>query len=291
MDDINNIDNLLTCYNLKKYKYQHCVANIYLDIYNILDNDSLYKNYKTIYYILDNPGEYALAHFVFESFIFINLLKELNNKIANIKIVTSNNKKYVKNLLNFFNIQNEVVYEIDNYNNICYYPKIYTLNNQENDVIKDKYYYNFLNYYSNYIKNNLKKFNELNYSKLIFLPRNDFENYIPNDRVIHNKDLIKNLVINKGGAVIDTYRLNNISHQFSITNYADIIILDYGSAYYFNCIFLENKIIYVLLDDKKLKDSQMAFIYLKYLYDLIANKNDVRVISTHDILHVLNYSI
>jgi hypothetical protein len=286
--DLTNTDNLLTCFNLKKYKYQLCIEIIDLDIYNILDNSSLYKNFKTIYYILDNPGDYALAHFVFEAFIFINLLRELNNKFDNIKILTSNNKKYVKNLLNFFNIHNEIVYEIDNYNNICYYPKIYSLNNRIHDIIHDDYYNNFLNYYSNYIKNNLKMFNNLNYSKLIFLPRNDFENYSHNDRIINNKDAIKNLVISKGGTVIDTYNLNNISHQFSLIDYADKIILDYGSSYYFNSIFLENKTIYVLLDDISLKNSQMEYICYEYLYNLIASKNDVKIINTNDILHIFD---
>jgi hypothetical protein len=289
--DITNIDNLLTCFNLKKYKYQLCVANIHLDIYNILDNNSLYKNFKTIYYILDNPGDYALVHFVFETFIFINLLRELNNKIDNVKIVTSNNKKYVKNLLNFFNIHNEVVYEIDNYNNICYYPKIYSLNNKEHDIIHDDYYNIFLNYYSNYIKINLKNFDNLNYSKLIFLPRNDFENYVHNDRIINNKDVIKNLVINKGGEVIDTYRLNNIHYQFSLINYADVIILDFGSSYFFNCIFLENKKIYIL-DDTGMITNQFQFISIRFLYNIIAKKNKIIITNTTDILNILiEYSI
>ena len=69
--DLTNTDNLLTCFNLKKYKYQLCIEIIDLDIYNILDNSSLYKNFKTIYYILDNTLV-LLCFFIVIIFLCLN---------------------------------------------------------------------------------------------------------------------------------------------------------------------------------------------------------------------------
>ena len=82
--------------------------------------------------------------------------------------------------------------------------------------------------------------------------------------------------------VLDTYRLNNINYQFTIVNNADIIILDYGSSFHFNCIFLKNKKIYVL-DDKGLYNGGMAFESLRLLNKIIADNNDVKIITTHNL--------
>ena len=225
--------------NVISYKYELCKANLHIETNNDIKN--LNQNQKTHYFILDNPGEYALAHWIFESFIFIKLLKELNNSLDNIKILTTNDKKYVKSILNFFNMnKNEIVYKIDNYNNTCYFHKAYALNTAPSNLKKDKFYNENLEYYINYIKNNIIEIKKTN--KILFLPRNDKDNYVGNDRKINNTEEIKNIVIEKGGIVLDTYSLNNIDYQFSIINNSDIIILDYGSSYFFNCIFLNSKI-------------------------------------------------
>lgn len=271
--------------NLKSYKYELCKEILNVEFYdNNANNDKFYDE-KTHYYIIDCPGSDAFGHWILETFIFIELLIELNKNIDNIKILTSNTRKYVKSFLNFFNIKNEVVYTIENYNNICYFPKIYSIN--ETNIIEDTYYNYHLNYYINYIKNNII---DLNYhNKVVLLPRNSIDNYVSNDRKINNIDNIKELVINNGGTVIDTYNLNNIFYQFSILNNSDNIILDYGSSLFVNAMFLNNKNIYVFDDYNyfylhNLNKSYMSNILIE---KILAN-NNVKIISTNDLNSIQN---
>jgi len=63
--------------------------NNIVKVKNILYN---YNNSKSYYYILDCTCT-AFGHWVFETFIYINILNKTN---SNIKILTKNNKKYVK---------------------------------------------------------------------------------------------------------------------------------------------------------------------------------------------------
>ena len=281
LDIINEINNgdLLYYENLKTYVYHLCANKLYIDQYNHNENSQLFKNEKTYYWIFDAPGESALGHWIYESFIFVHILIGLNKQIKNIKILTRNNCKYVKNILNFFNIENEIVNEISNYNNVCFFPKVYSLNTTPTQIECDEYYNKHLNLYIQYIQNNLQIIKKI---KSLFLPRNDTDNYKENDRIINNTDNIKKIVIQNGGMVLDTYRFNNINYQFTILNNADIIILDYGSSLYFNCIFLKNKKIYVL-DDKNLYTGQMAYESLRLLYKIIADNNDVKMITTHNL--------
>jgi hypothetical protein len=207
----------------------------------------------------------------------------LNNKYDNIKILTTNNKKYVKSILNFFNINNEIVYDITNYNNTCFFPKVYSLNTKDINIINikdDEYYNRYLNEYINYITTNIKQIRK---NKLVFLPRNDKDNYLPNDRKINNTDVIKDIVINNNGVVLDTYNINNIEYQFTIVNDSDTIILDYGSSFFFNCIFLKNKKIYILDDTDCYICQSNKCCFLVYLYNIINNNNKVHFIKTTNI--------
>jgi len=252
----------------------------------ITDDINKYNNnhHKSYYYIIDSPNSPALGHWIYESFIFIKLLIDLNKNNNNIKIFTKNNKKYVKNLLKFFNIHNDIVYNIDNYYNITYSPKIYSLHYNNIDAFNDTYFNFHLNFYINFIKNNLINLSSSN--NIILLPRNNIDNFIPNDRKINNIDIIKDIIINNGGIVLDTYHLNNIKYQFSLINDAKIIILDFGSSVFLNCVFLENKHIYIL-DDTNLHISHLDKNLFPYKFHIINTyvlmKNKVQFINTNDL--------
>ena len=286
--------------NLKDYNYPLCVADLHTDIYDAADATStsdaaaaaLYKPEKTHYWIIDSPGDFALAHWIYESFIFIHILNELNElKELNaqgsptvpsvpiaFKIMTKNPKKYVKSMLCFFGIKNEVVHQIDNYNNHSYFPKVYSMNTSQN-IETDKYYNIYLNSYISYIQRNISVIQSI---KAVFLPRNTIDNYSHNDRIISNTDKIKEIVIENGGMVLDTYALNNIKYQFSIINNAEIVILDYGSSLFLNCIFLKNKKIYII-DNNDQASSHHRFSINNYLYNKITSNNDVSIITSGDL--------
>jgi hypothetical protein len=74
--------------------------------------------------------------------------------------------------------------------------------------------------------------------------------------------------------VLNTYQINNLALQFSIVNSSNIIIVNYGSSYYFNCLFLQNKKIIVL-------DYYVDFLHIekflsyRILHDIICSNNEV----------------
>ena len=304
--NIMNIDvnDYLIINNLIDYKYILEHPYIYVDIYNkssnIIDNkyhDNLgnlnvivnnytdtyndnYKNNKTYYFILDGD-DYGLAHWIYHACICVGILKNLIITNNNIKVLTKNNKRIVKNMLAFFNIDNEIVYNIDNYNNITYCPFILSLNYKNINHNTDVYFQYHFNYYIDYIKNNLINLSTNN--KLLFLPRNNFDNNIITDRIIENTDKIKEIIVNNNGVVLDTYHLNNIKYQFSIINNSNIIVLDFGSSFLFNCIFLENKIIYVIDNTDMLQGHYKMLPYIRFLIDYITSKNSVQIINSTQI--------
>jgi hypothetical protein len=297
-----DVNDYLIINNLIDYKYILEHPYIYIDIYNkssniidnkyhdnlgnlnvIVNNDNNNDNYndnKTYYFILDGD-DYGLAHWIYHAFTCVDILQNLNITNNNIKILTKNNKRIVKNMLAFFNINNEIVYNIDNYNNITYCPLILSLNYKNRDPNTDKYFQYHLNYYINYIKNNLINLSTNN--KLLFLPRNNFDNNIITDRIIENTDKIKEIIVNNNGVVLDTYHLNNIKYQFSIINNSNIIVLDFGSSFLFNCIFLENKKIYVIDNTNTLEGQCKILPYIRYLIDYITSKNNVEIINSTQI--------
>ena len=151
--------------------------------------------------------------------------------------------------------------------------------NTSQNIETDKYYNLYLNSYISYIQRNISVIQSI---KAVFLPRNTIDNYSQNDRIISNTDKIKEIVIENGGMVLDTYALNNIKYQFSIINNAEIVILDYGSSLFLNCIFLKNKKIYII-DNHYQASSHHRFSINNYLYNMITSNNDVSIITSGDL--------
>jgi hypothetical protein len=78
---------------------------------------------------------------------------------------------------------------------------------------------------------------------------------------------------------MDTCSINNFYIQWSIVNSAQRIILDYGSSYLVNCIFVDSKTIELLGDvETMLYQRRECFPIFKYLIDRITSKNSVTCI-------------
>ncbi len=224
--------------NVSSYNYEKCCPILNIEISNTFDISE-----KDYYYIFDCPGETAFVHWVFESFIFFKYFFKICELYPNIKILTKNNKKYVKNYFDFFNIKNTIVESITNFNNICFFSPVFSLNDKN---INQSLYKSLIDEYILYVTINNNCQHILSNNKIIYLPRNTKDNYQNNDRIIENTNEINDFVINIGGSSLNTYDINNLNLQFKIINSFDIIIVDYGSSYFVNCIHLSDKKIIVL---------------------------------------------
>jgi hypothetical protein len=257
--------------NVFDYKYKFSTNNLIITKYNGNGNDNEKEKEKSYYFILDGNNSKDFGFWIFESFIFINLLIELNKNNKNIKILikrfNNNNDKLdndIIKILKFFNINNEIVNKIDNYNNICYSPVIYSLYHHRHNLNKDSYYNYHLNYYINYINSNL---NDYKKNKNVFINNNS-----------NNLDdtNIKKFIIKNNGIIIDDFDIKN---NFSILNNATNIFLFYNSSFYFNCIFLQNKNIYIIENyiyrPNGINSHILGNPFLKYLHDFIFNNNKI----------------
>jgi hypothetical protein len=104
--DINENENVID------YKYKFPTIDILFTKNN--DNKN-YKKEKSYYFILDSNASRDFGYWIFESFIFISLLKDLNKTNPNIKIITKIKNYDIKELLHYFNVDNEIVNEIDSW--------------------------------------------------------------------------------------------------------------------------------------------------------------------------------
>jgi len=230
-------------------------------------------NSNNIYFIFDAPGSDAFAHWVFETCICSSILVELNKIYPNIIVLTTNRKKYVSSYLKFLNINNNIEYDILNIKNTCFFPPLLSLNSSDKRDLPT--FLKYVNIFINQIKEQIISLNPI---QILLLPRNSLDNYQPNDVPrIKNEELETN-IISIGGTSLNTYQLNNMFIQLSIIHCSNIIILDYGSSFFVNCISIKNKKI-IVLDHDNLINSQLKYVCMKTLFDIINENNTV--IITH----------
>ena len=122
------------------------------------------------------------------------------------------------------------------------------------------------------------------------MPRNTKDNYKSNDRVIHGIDDIETNVIINGGMVINTYQINSIDLQFLLDNNSETIIVDYGSSFFLNCLFVKNKKIILLNNYNQFEEQVNRFLSLNILYNIINNNNKIYLINPNNNEHRITYA-
>jgi hypothetical protein len=256
--------------NVISYKYEHCKP-----ILNIIQSENI--NYEINeqlipqYFIFDCPGNDAFGHWIYECFIFVPMFLELIKIYPEIKILTTNIKKYCKIFFKLWGINNEIINTIENPVNICFFPPVLSLNDNNIDqslFIKyiDMFVYKINDILEPYIFPS---------RELLFLPRNNIDNYISNDRIIEKQSLMESNVILLGGTSLNTYQINDILLQFLIIKNSNKIALDFGSSFLVNCIFLKNKQI-IIYSGFEIQNQQVNnYISMKILYNIISNNNQI----------------
>jgi hypothetical protein len=253
--------------NLKSYKYTLCHPSLSIETHSDFDIQTAEKS---VYFICDAPGEDAFAHWFYESFIFYPIIKELYNQHPNLKIITINTKRYVKNLFDFVGLDTPIINTIENTNNTCYIPPIISLNDTNINLDLLGKYINMHKDYINSLSNSKMKNN------ITLFPRQTTDNYQGNDRIMYGIDDIKKNISNIGGLVVDTYELNSIIKQYEIINNSKIIILDWGSSYFVNGMHAANTKIIVL--DNYGWICQCRFPAINFLHESIKKNNNVIIV-------------
>jgi hypothetical protein len=276
--------------------YHHHPCRPFLDVTYQIKNDPTPPTLPTNYYIMDCNGFDAFGHWFFESFIFFENILLLNKHYNNIKIVTYNRHKFVKSLLKFHNIHNEIVYVIDtpnnpeeynvvktplpDKNNRCFFPMIFSLNDWDIDAPFFRAKIMEMNDSIHAKTPTIPEWNPLTPARpnILLLPRNATDNYKSNDRTVDGMEYVEYNVINIGGTVLNTYQLNNFHIQTCVIKNSDIIILDFGSSFIVNCFYLSGKKI-IVINNMGLYEPHGKFPANKIIFDMICSNNEVIVIN------------
>jgi hypothetical protein len=232
----------------------------------------------TYYFVFDNQGQDALAHWIYESFVFYPIFLRIQETHPSIKILTTNRKKYVRNMLDLVGISAEIVYAIPppttSTANVCFFPPIVGINEDVNlDVpLISRYLHAYIAHMQNVLFDFGKK------TRLLYLPRNTKDNFAYNFVEIKGQDELESAVIENGGTVLNTFQLNNIYLQFLTLHNAKHIMLDFGSSSLFNLPFLKGKTIFILDNRGWFDYHYERFEFNRIHHDIICKHNTVHVI-------------
>ena len=257
-------------YKYFKYTNVYKYEDLHFNSYNIYYDSSLTLPNNTpeeYYLILDTTFSKALFHWVAECIIFLPLYIELQKQYPNIKMIFKIKTDYHKIILEYYNIPYEnVLYKIENNNNMCFFPLPIThLNNRDLD---DEYVL-----YSNAF---LKWFNNIHFDKTIdhlIMPRQVLQNSDANPRS-HNCDNIINCMSHMPNTIVfHTDKMTDFYEQHKLVKSSKTIIVTDGSAFLFNGLLAENSTIIVL--GNIVIDQARTYQKMKFFVELISQKNNV----------------
>lgn len=263
------------------YEWTQCTPQ--LNVYQVPDTDN--KTEPVVYFLLEAPGEDAFAHWIYESAVFLPLLGALRSVYPHIQLLTRNTKRYVKNLLLFMGYGDVPVVHYDQrqLHNLVLVPPLVSLNDRSLECGRDSLFGKMVNHWVDDVRQRL----ELDVDKrtvkcgssgyTVFLPRNTRENYAANDRIVPQQQELIDSTIASGGIVLPTFEINNFYYQWMIVACAETVIVDYGSSFLVNCVFLKNKRIRVINSGSMLA-TQYTFPGMKHIVDHICAQNKVEFV-------------
>lgn len=206
------------------------------------------KESPSIYYALDCNNQFAFAHWIYESSIFLPEYLKLKEIYTNIKLLLVEWKDYKRIVLKYYGIPLEdVVLYSDirtDEDNICFFHEYMSLNN---NVIPTTFYPAFHEF--------LARADSLSNEKtipILYLPRGTKENFAPNDRRYDIQQQLQEVIQNLGGTVYKTDTTTDFLEQLQVVRRAKVILLDYGSSLYVNgMVTKDTRIIYLSMGSRQ----------------------------------------
>lgn len=260
-------NNYIECGIYKYYMVENVINYQYYNFNSYIINNNTFNNISKDYYlILDTTFSNALFHWIAECVIFFPLFNKLKNKYPTLKIVCQIKQGYHDIIGKYFGInKDDIIYQINNQNNICFFPKPITALN--NNSICDEY--------KLYAENMISLFNNFYYEKnidILILPRQYKQNSTQGSglRISNCSNIINNIPNIK---VLNTDQITDINEQIELIKKSKIIIVSDGSPYLFNGLFAINSKIIVL--GNEVYNQCNNFKKMNYYNNLIKTNNEV----------------
>jgi hypothetical protein len=240
------------------YNFQHCN----FDSYHIYTNPSIIGEPSAYYLILVTSFSESFFHCISECAIYVLLYIDLKKRFPLLKIIFKTKFPYHKQLLDLFGIsENDVVYSIHNYDNVCFFPLPISALNQKsisNDYIL--YVENFINHITNSVDVDSKT------TDVLILPRQkEYNSPSQSGSRIHDcSDIITRIPTAK---ILHTDKMSSIKEQIELVKSSKTIILSDGSAFLFNGLLAINSTIIVLGDMviSQAKDYEKMNFYMEFI--------------------------
>jgi hypothetical protein len=275
------IDSIFKVYTVKNLKM--CVINRdkwEIETYEHHDN--------TNYFFIFEHNTSAIAHWVYESAIYLELFIKLKQKYGNIKLVISGKKVFKKLFLNIFNIFDDDILYLDNNDsnkteipselssNTCIIPSpISNLLSPKCHDLWQKQLIRFIEFFSRISIENTESVDYL------IMPRQTKENYQSNNRIIDFSNII-NFFNNSSykTELLNTDTVTTLVQQIEKVRSARNIILTDGGAFSLNLLFCKNKTFYVITRQSELQ--QVYYPMAKLQIDTLCSFNNNKYIYFND---------
>ena len=196
-----------------------------------------------VFFVVENDYESAFIHWVTESAVFLHYWAELLERYPNLKLWVRSFKDYKKLTAAVYDIgPDSIVTGQLPLPNLCLFPPLQRENSNRMDftlfiTLVDRH---FLRLHAA-----AKPFKQEEIPILV-MPRQNKENYAENDRQVPGYDVLSQWATRIGGKVLNTDDMESMGEQASLVLASRVIVLDYGSSFFFNGMIARNSIILVV---------------------------------------------
>jgi len=274
-------------YNNMTFDIKKNVKSVHTNIRNNEKKIEYYNNdidvtKLSIFFLFETQFNLAFGHWIYENAVHLPYFKYFPNEVK-ILVNKNDHRNYKKLFFNLFNIIEDKIQYLDNVplqdydynlipdNNICIICNHVILTSDINQDNHKKLYLEklFTNFYNEIFENNIFDYNKK--IQHLFFPRNNSENYKPNDRIMDYSNVYK-LLEGKKYIMYDTMETTDIKNQIQLLLSSENIYLDYGSSFFVNTLFCRNSNIYIIDINKYL--FQFEYICNKILINFLKNKSN-----------------
>ena len=234
-----------------------------------MDIVNTFKNKEEIsygYVSLDTiEGSSCVGHWILECSFFLPYIKELQKTVPyKLKILLNGSKMYKTNILSDFDFHEaDIVYTTKMLNDLrgnCTWQEKYVIPEDSEYILHiPKFFYLWqTTIHTSLFFECITKFREYYIEKLpnitksipiTYVARSKKENYKPSTREFINKEEIRNMLSEKGVNILDTDGLTSFIPQFHDIIKSNTIILEMGSAFLINAVFIASNSHIIMIND------------------------------------------
>jgi hypothetical protein len=263
----------------------------------IINTYKVQTGVKFIYVSLDTrEGKDCVGHWIWECSFFINDIKKLKEESGvSIKILLNGKKSYKINILSDFGFsESDIVYS-NNMSSNTTDGDTWNLNyvipeEEEYVMVVPSFFYLwkttihndlFFNKLTDFRKHYIDTLPEITKTiPITYISRSQKENYSRNTRKFINFEEFSSLMCEKNVHILDTDKLSSLKPQFHTVLKSKVIIVEMGSAFMINCVFIASNSHIIVINDIHHYNTPIHDWFKIYIKLVEERNNTVEIFST-----------